>query len=179
MFHHSILLCNVSTCSTTQHIYITYVHVPPLNEFILPNYMFFHSISLSYFVFSYFLSSFFKILMNRSSADFCRWFRPKVKSHKALDIVVSTKVLFCKFGFVVFSFIQAATHQPPPYVRPWLNNYNGIDIPFMIFEFVIIISIIIISFIFWAVFVSMSLTMNLHVHKCFDIKPENFALSKF
>jgi len=45
------------------------------------------------FLFFYFISSFFKILIYHSSAEFWGWFLMKGKSHKTFDIVVSTKML--------------------------------------------------------------------------------------
>jgi len=72
-----LYLNNLTTCSTTQSQCPT-------------------------FLLFYFISSFSKILMYRSSAEFGGWFFRKGKSHKTFDIAVSTKVLFLNFGFGEF-----------------------------------------------------------------------------
>jgi hypothetical protein len=116
--------------------------------------MFHHSISLSYFVFSYFLSSFFKILIYRSSAVFYMWFCPKRKSHETLDIVVSRKVLFWKFCFVVFVFFEAATHQPPLYMRLGLNDYFTIALIFHSWNLLLLLlSLLLLFHLFWSVYI--------------------------
>ena len=51
------------------------------------------------FLFFYFISSIFKIIIFRSSADFWGWFWMKGKSHKRFGFVVSKKCCLLDFGF--------------------------------------------------------------------------------
>ena len=107
-------LCNITTCSTTQSQ--------------CPTVLFF-----------YFINSFFKILIFRSSAEFWGWFPLNVESHKTFDFVVSTKLLFCKFWFWGFRGrlrLQPGSLSPlpslcAPLTQWWL--YHCLDVSFYIF----------------------------------------------
>ena len=138
-----LYLFNLTTCSTTQS------HCPT-------------------FLFFYFISLFFKILMCRSSAEFWGWFLLKGNSRNTFDIFVSTKVLFCKFLFRDFGCFWGCNQAASPHI---CASDSMITLPLNIYFFLqIYYHYYILKF---ELFISLSLKED--VHKSFDIKHQSFA----